>query len=57
VVAVTEDTVTLTGASSAFLYTPSATNTWTVVAVDRSGNSSAPSNAVTVTIHADETMC
>ena len=45
------------GASSAGVYTPAGTNTWTVVAVDRSGNSSAASNAVTVTIVADQNLC
>jgi chitodextrinase len=43
--------------SSAFLYTVSGTNTWTVVAVDRSGNHSAPSNPATVTVVADEMLC
>ena len=37
------------GAGNAFVYARSGTNTWTVVAVDRAGNSSAPSNTVTVT--------
>jgi hypothetical protein len=45
------------GATSAFLYTSSGTNTWTVVAVDRSGNSSAPSNAATVTVRSDPNLC
>jgi hypothetical protein len=45
------------GASSAGVYTAPGTNTWTVVAVDRSGNSSAASNAVTVTIVADQNLC
>jgi hypothetical protein len=43
--------------SSAFLYTVSGTNTWTVVAVDRSGNHSSPSNPATVTVVADEMLC
>jgi hypothetical protein len=36
--------------------TVSGTNTWTVVAVDRSGNHSAPSNPATVTVVADEML-
>jgi chitodextrinase len=48
---------TLVGASSAFLYTISGTNTWMVVAVDRSGNRSAPSNPATVTVVSDEMLC
>ena len=36
---------------------PAGTSTWHVVAVDRSGNSSAPSNTVTVTTNADENLC
>ena len=50
-------TVTPPGATESFQYTPPGTNTWTVVAVDRAGNRSAPSNAVTVTIVADESLC
>jgi chitodextrinase len=49
--------VTPPGATRAFLYTDSGTNTWTVVAVDRSGNASAPSNASTVTVVSDPNQC
>lgn len=38
-------------------YTQPGTNTWTVVAVDRAGNRSGPSNAVTLTIVADQNLC
>jgi chitodextrinase len=49
--------VTQPGAAHAFLYTFAGTNTWTVVAVDRAGNSSPPSNAATVTVRADPDFC
>jgi hypothetical protein len=49
--------VTAPGATSAFVYTNAGTNTWTVVAVDRHGNSSAPSNAATVTVRVDVALC
>jgi hypothetical protein len=49
--------VTKPGVTSAFLYTDSGTNTWTVVAVDRSGNASAPSNPSTVTVVSDPNQC
>jgi chitinase len=49
--------LTAPGISSAFLYTDSGTNTWTVVAVDRAGNSSAPSNPATVTVRSDPNFC
>ena len=45
------------GATESFQYTPPGVGTWYVVAVDRAGNSSPPSNAVTVTIVADENLC
>jgi chitodextrinase len=45
------------GTTESFQYTPPGVGTWQVVAVDRAGNSSAPSNAVTVTIAADENLC
>jgi hypothetical protein len=49
--------VTPPGQDWAGLYTHAGTNTWTVVAVDRSGNSSAPSNAATVTVRVDTGLC
>jgi hypothetical protein len=49
--------ITPPGVVSAFLYTDSGTNTWTVVAVDRAGNSSAPSNAAAVTVVSDPDLC
>jgi chitodextrinase len=49
--------LTQPGATSAFLYTNAGTSTWTVVAVDRSGNSSAPSNPATVTVRVDVDQC
>jgi len=45
------------GATSSGQYTQPGTNTWTVVAVDRAGNRSGPSNAVTLTIVADQNLC
>jgi hypothetical protein len=49
--------VTPPGTPHAFLYTFAGTNTWTVVAVDRAGNSSAPSNPATITVRADPDLC
>jgi chitodextrinase len=49
--------VTQPGATHAFLYTFAGTNSWTVVAVDRAGNSSPPSNAATVTVRVDQNLC
>jgi hypothetical protein len=45
------------GTSSIGIYTPPGTQTWTVVAVDRAGNSSGPSNAVTLTVVTDPNLC
>ena len=45
------------GASWVGLYSPAGTNTWTVVAVDRAGNSSVPSNPATVTTFVDPDFC
>jgi hypothetical protein len=45
------------GATWSGQYTQPGTNTWTVVAVDRAGNRSGPSNAVTLTIVADQNLC
>jgi chitodextrinase len=47
----------VTAATESFQYTQPGTNTWHVVAVDAGGNRSAPSNAVTLTIVADENLC
>ena len=49
--------VTAPGASWAAPYTFGGTNTWTVVAVDRSGNSSGTSNQATVTVQLDQSLC
>jgi chitodextrinase len=49
--------VTPAGATESFQYTPPGVGTWFVVAVDRAGNRSAPSNAVTVNIVADQNLC
>jgi hypothetical protein len=49
--------ITPPGTATAFLYTFAGTNTWTVVAVDRAGNSSPPSNAATLTVRADSDLC
>ena len=49
--------LTQPGASSFGLYTVAGTQTWTVVAVDRAGNSSAPSNAVTLTVVVNPDLC
>jgi len=38
-------------------YTFAGTNTWTVVAVDRAGNSSGVSNPATLTVQQDEALC
>ena len=45
------------GTSEIGIYTQPGTQTWTVVAVDRAGNSSGPSNAVTLTVVADQNLC
>jgi len=45
------------GASWIGIYTQPGTQTWTVVAVDRAGNSSPPSNAVTLTVVTDPDLC
>lgn len=45
------------GASWFGLYTLPGTQTWTAVAVDRAGNSSGPSNAVTLTVATDPNLC
>jgi hypothetical protein len=50
-------TVLSPGTTESFQYTPPGVGTWQVVAVDRAGNSSPPSNAVTVNIVADENLC
>ena len=50
-------TLTPPGATEKGLYTPLGTQTWTVVAVDRAGNSSGPSNAVTLTVEGDFNLC
>jgi hypothetical protein len=43
--------------TTVFAYASGGTNTWTVVAVDAAGNSSAPSNPATLTVVADESLC
>jgi chitodextrinase len=50
-------TLTAPGASWKGLYSPAGTNTWTVVAVDRAGNSSVPSNPATVTTSVNPDLC
>ena len=45
------------GTSTLGIYTQPGLQTWTVVAVDRAGNSSAPSNAVTLTVVTDPDQC
>ena len=50
-------TVTEPGTTFRSLYTFGGTNTWTVVAVDRAGNSSGTSNAATVTVQLDQSLC
>jgi hypothetical protein len=47
----------VTGGANAFLYALGGTSTWSVVAVDQSGNSSAPSNSATLTVIADPALC
>jgi chitodextrinase len=49
--------LTTPGASWLGVYAPGGTNTWTVVAVDQAGNSSPPSNAVTLTTVVDPNLC
>jgi chitodextrinase len=49
--------VTAPGITNRSLYTFEGTNTWTVVAVDRAGNSSGTSNAATVTVRLDQSLC
>lgn len=49
--------VTAPGLASAWIYTLAGTNTWTVVAVDRAGNSSGPSNPATLTVRQDDSLC
>jgi chitodextrinase len=44
------------GTSAIGIYTQPGSQTWTVVAVDRAGNSSGPSNAVTLTVVADQNL-
>ncbi len=43
--------------SSIGIYTQPGTQTWTVKAVDRAGNTSGASNAVTLTVVADQNLC
>jgi chitodextrinase len=45
------------GTTAFGLYAPAGTQTWTVVAVDRAGNSSGPSNPVTLTVAVDPDLC
>jgi hypothetical protein len=45
------------GTTTFGLYAPAGTQTWTVVAVDRAGNSSGPSNAVTLTVAVNPDLC
>jgi chitodextrinase len=45
------------GATFAAPYTFAGTNTWTVVAVDRAGNSSGVSDAATLTVRLDQDLC
>jgi chitodextrinase len=49
--------VTPPGSAWWSLYTFAGTNTWTVVAVDRAGNSSGVSNPATLTVRQDEALC
>lgn len=44
-------------ASAIGIYTQPGDQTWTVRAVDRAGNTSEPSNAVTLTVVADQNLC
>ena len=50
-------TVTAPGVAWAAPYTFAGTNTWTVVAVDRAGNSSGVSNPATLTVQQDTSLC
>ena len=50
-------TVTAPGEVWRWLYTFEGTNTWTVVAVDRAGNSSGVSNPATLTVVLDQSLC
>jgi chitodextrinase len=50
-------TVSRPGSTFEAPYTFAGTNTWTVVAVDRSGNSSGAGNAATLTVRADPDLC
>ena len=45
------------GTGIAGVYAGDGTSTWTVVAVERSGNSSAASNGATVSVVADQNQC
>ena len=45
------------GVSEIGIYAPAGLQTWTVVAVDRAGNSSDPSNAVTLTVATNPDLC
>jgi hypothetical protein len=49
--------LTPVNATSIGIYTQPGTQTWTVKAVDRAGNTSGPSNAVTLTVVADTNLC
>lgn len=49
--------VTEPGATGSSPYTFEGTNTWTVVAVDRAGNSSGVSNPATLTVRLDQSLC
>ena len=50
-------TVGAPGVTFAAPYTFAGTNTWTVVAVDRAGNSSGTSDAATLTVRLDQDLC
>ena len=49
--------MTAPGVASGWHYTFEGTNTWTVVAVDRAGNSSGVSNPATLTVVLDQSLC
>ena len=49
--------LTPVNATSIGIYTQPGTQTWTVKAVDRAGNTSGPSNSVTLTVVADQNLC
>jgi chitodextrinase len=49
--------LTPTNATSIGIYTQPGAQTWTVKGVDRAGNTSGPSNAVTLTVVADQNLC